>query len=312
MAEARDSTVAMDGSSGGYGSVSASWVPLSSLQRVYASVPGQGAVLTQSYLVEGDASQALALRLLGEGALAADVIAAMTDPQFDMDFSLRQYVVIDASGKVAGFSGTGAQTFAGHLDASDDSFSVGTAGNILTGAGVLEAAALGFHDPRACDLEERLLNALEASSVNGLGDARCVENGRPAQSAWLHVEGSNGEADLDIAVDAAPGTDPTLEVIDRFAEWRSTHPCPADPEPPNKRASAGCRMAPGGSVTGHWVWLLALLGRRRRSQAVSIAGAPERARASLLGENVVEGGGREDAFCPAGELRVGGSVDPSQ
>src|SRR5690606_18430445 len=131
----------MERATGRYGAVTASCVQLSALQRVYASVPGRGAVLTQSYLVDGDKSQALALQLLGQGTGAAEVVDAMTDPQFDTDFSLRQYVVLDANGLFAGFTGAAARPFAGHLDASGESFSVGIAGNFLTGAGVLEAAA---------------------------------------------------------------------------------------------------------------------------------------------------------------------------
>lgn len=265
-AQATYSTMGMQRSTGRYGAVSASCVQLNALQRVYASIPDHGAVLTQSYLVEGDASQALALQLLGQGAHAAEVVDAMTDPQFDADFSLRQYVVLDAYGGFAGFSGLGAEPFAGHLDASDESFSVGIAGNFLTGADVLEAAALGFRDETGCDLEERLVSALIASSEGGLGDARCVVEGRPAQSTWLHVASSTGEADLDISVDAAPGTDPILEIISRFSEWRSSHPCPVGPElvnappssAPSDDATDGCAIARGGGSSASWLWLLTL------------------------------------------------------
>ena len=269
-AQATYSTVAMERATGRYGMVSASCVRLSTLQHVYAVVPGHGAVLTQSDLVPGDASQALALDLLGQSAQATDVIAAMTDTQFDSESSLRQYVVLDYYGGLAAFTGGDAGPFAGHLDASDTAFSVGIAGNILTGASVLEAAALGFRDEAACDFEARLVNALVASSAEGLGDARCVPEGRPAQSSWLHVAGSNG--DLDISVDAPPGVDPIADVLSRFSEWRSTHPCPVEPEPSNPpptsappdSSSQGCAMAPapGNAVPG-WLWLLVLLWVRR-------------------------------------------------
>jgi len=273
-AQATYSTVAMERATGRYGMVSASCVALSTLQHVYAVVPDHGAVLTQSYLVDGDASQALALDLLGQGAHAADVIGAITDAQFDPKSSLRQYVVLDAYGGFAAFTGDGANPFAGHLDASDAAFSVGVAGNYLTGAGVLEAAALGFGDQAACDLEEHLVNALVAASSEGLGDARCVVDGRPAQSSWLHVANSNG--DLDISVDAAPGVDPVTEVKSRFSEWRSTHPCPVEPAPSEPRDSPSSDDSTGGCAISHhgrapwvmspvatWVWLLGFLVRRR-------------------------------------------------
>ena len=270
-AKATYSTLAMERATGRYGMVSASCVELSTLQRVYAAVPDHGAVLTQSHLVAGDASQALALDLLGQSAHAADVIDAMTNAQFDSKFALRQYVVLDAYGGFAAFSGSDAEPFAGHLDASGAAFSVGVAGNFLTGAGVLEAAARGFGDEAACDLEEHLVNALVAASAGGLGDARCVVDGRPAQSSWLHVAGSNGNADLDIGVDAALGVDPVTEVLSRFSEWRSSHPCPIEPEPPSAPPAAarddptyGCAMArPGGGSFGNWVWLLGFVGWRR-------------------------------------------------
>jgi len=277
-AHATYSTVAMERATGRYGMVSASCVGLSTLQRVYAVVPDSGAVLTQSYLVAGDASQAFALELLGRGAGASEVIDSMTDPGFDADFALRQYVVLDAYGGFAAFSGSGAEPFAGHLDASDAAFSVGVAGNFLTGAAVLEAAAFGFQDRAACDLEEHLVNALVAASEGGLGDARCVADGRPAESSWLHVASSNGDGsgDLDIAVDAAPGLDPVAEVLSRFSEWRSSHPCPLEPEVPSAPPSAAasddanhaCALAhDGSSSSASWVWLLVVLaGGRRRAR----------------------------------------------
>lgn len=270
--QATYSTVAMERSTGRYGAVSASCVPLSAVRRVYAAAADHGAVLTQSYLVEGDASQALALQLLDQGARAAEVIEAMTDPGFDIDFSLRQYVVLDAYGGFAAFSGTGAEPFAGHLDASDAAFSVGIAGNFLTGEAVLEAAALGFRDEAACDLEGHLVNALVAASADGLGDARCVAEGRPSQSVWLHVASSNGEADLDVTVDAAPDIDPMADVLERFSEWRSSHPCPVAPEMPDPSPSSarsddsagGCAMVHvGDGSISCWAWLLVLVGRRR-------------------------------------------------
>lgn len=282
-AQATYSAVAMERSTGRYGAVSASCVELSDLQHVYASVPGHGAVLTQSYLVSGDATQTLAVQLLARGAGAAEVIDAMTDPGVDTDFTLRQYVVLDADGGFAAFSGDRAEPYAGHLDASDASFSVGIAGNFLTGAGVLEAAELGFRDEAGCDLEEHLVNALVAASQGDLGDARCVEDGRPAQSSLLHVAAASGEADLDIAVDAALGVDPIMELITRFSAWRSSHPCPVEPDMANlpvtsdpsddpssdstNDSSNGCAIAHGGGSVGRWLWLLVLLGRRRARAA---------------------------------------------
>lgn len=94
----------------------------------------------------------------------------MTDPQFDAGFTTRQYVVLDAVGGLAAFTGHDTNPFAAHLDASDTRFSVGIAGNCLTGADVLDGAARGFGDAAACDLEERLVNALVAASTDALGD----------------------------------------------------------------------------------------------------------------------------------------------
>lgn len=275
-AHATYSTVAMERSSGRYGAVSASCVALSTLGHVYAAVPERGAVLTQSYLVEGDASQALALQLLGQGSAAAEVIAAMIDPRFDPDFSQRQYVVLDAFGAFAAFSGTGALPFASHRDASDAAFSAGIAGNLLTGEEVLEAAALGFADAAACDLEERLMNALVAASVDGLGDARCVAEGRPAQSIRLYVSGANGAEDLDLAVEAASGVDPTTEVLRRFAEWRDSHPCRIPAEMPDEprtssrdQPSSGCSTARVDGSGACWFWLLAVVFARYRARALA-------------------------------------------
>jgi len=117
------------------------------------------------------------------------------------------------------------------------------------------------------------VNALVAASSEGLGDARCVVDGRSAQSSWLHVASANGagDGDLDIGVDAAPGADPITEVLSRFSEWRSSHPCPIEPEPnpppssaPSSDSSGGCAIAQRGESSAfYWIWLLVLLGRRR-------------------------------------------------
>jgi uncharacterized Ntn-hydrolase superfamily protein len=286
-ARATYSIVAMDRDAGRYGVATASCVELSVLRRVYASAAEKGAVLTQSYLVAGDASQALGLETLDAGGSAAQAITAMTAASFDPDFERRQYVVLDALGDLAAFSGDETLPYADARDASFDGFGLGVAGNVLTGGDVLEQAVVGFAGDGLCDLEARLMNALVVASRDGRGDDRCVVDGRPARAAWLHVDAASGGGEaLDLSVDSAvdAALDPVQELAAQFEVWRQTQACPAEPAPvaPSEQvssttgpASTGCQAAGGQSSTA-WPWMLgAIVARCRRRRSPARRSTPE-------------------------------------
>jgi uncharacterized Ntn-hydrolase superfamily protein len=285
-AAATYSIVALDRRTGAFGQAVASCVPLATLDRVPGVVPGKGAVMTQSYLFPD--AHAKALALLGKSAPAPDVLAAMIDPAFDPDFSLRQYAVIDARAGARSFTGAGALDWAGSLERTTDRFVVLVQGNVLTGEEVLRGELEGFFADGACDLADRLFRALRQGGAPGAGDARCAPAGFPAASAELQVQPSDllVGAFLHIAFDnpvnspdEPPLEDPIAALEHELEAWRADHPCsgPADtstdagspaakPTVPAADPS-GCMARPG-SVDPWWyalplAWALALRPRAR-------------------------------------------------
>ncbi len=272
-AHATYSIVALERATGRFGVATASCVGLDTLTRVYAvtgdhGAQGRGAVLTQSYLVDDDASQSLALARLALGWDAQRVLDAMLEPSFDPGFALRQVAVLDGAGAVATFTGPGAEPHAASREVSDERFAVAVAGNLLTGDEVLRRAAEGFFDEAGCDLEGRLMAALVAASADGHGDARCVVDGRPAASAWLTVQAVEGDP-LELLVESTAPADPVAALASEGVAWREAHPCPAPTEqaaasePPTD--GSGCSVggaAPTSAVLP--LLMLAALSRSRR------------------------------------------------
>ena len=253
----------------------ASCVPLDTLTRIYASRRDRGAVLTQSYLVDGDGAQARALSLLAGGADAHDVLSALVEPAFDADFERRQYAVLDMTGGVATHTGSAANDHASHAQRVTDEHAVVVAGNFLSGPDVLERMLSGFAGD-GCDLEARLYAALVAAGQPDSGDARCIEQARPAQSAWLVAE-RDGE-DIDLRVEEVTD-DPIATLGDELAAFRQAHPCPMPPfrwhdedianpsdEDIAAGTSAGCKLIhPAPDSSPWWGFAVALALWRRRA-----------------------------------------------
>jgi uncharacterized Ntn-hydrolase superfamily protein len=141
---------------------------------------GVGAVATQAFANVDYGPQALAL--MARGKTAGEALAAVTeaDPRRDR----RQAGIVDAKGGAATFTGSKCHAWAGgkrgkHWVAQ---------GNILAGAGVLDAMGAAFEKARASgegELAEWLMAALRAGDAAG-GDKR----GR--QSAALLVVRKKG------------------------------------------------------------------------------------------------------------------------
>lgn len=189
-ARATYSILAYDRSSGTFGGAVASCVPLETVELVYgATAPDasvRGAVITQSYLLDGANDDAV--DALTSGTSASAVLGALTDPAYDPSFALRQYAVVDASGAVEAFTGDDAMSVAAHLTFEVGPFVGSVQGNILTDEDVVRLARDAFEGAEDCGLGERLMRALEAGGQGQHGDARCIAFGKPALSATLSID----------------------------------------------------------------------------------------------------------------------------
>ena len=213
----------------------------------------------------------------------AEIIGAITAPDFDADAALRQYAVVDLEGRTAAFTGAENGLFAADQQGSVDGLVYSVQGNLLTGPRVLDRARAGFEAP-ACDLPERLMAALVAGAEDGEGDRRCAVDGIPADSAFLRVEQA-GDVIVHLSV-VDTGPESAVEALRRELDvWRAAHPCsvidpdagpsedagtspdagPGSPE----RASCGCHAAGAGaelplSLVIAWSLVLWRTSRRRR------------------------------------------------
>jgi len=148
---------------------------------------GAGAVATQSYAKVGFGPDGL--KLLGEGKSASETLALLLEN--DDNREQRQVGIVDAQGNVAAHTGKECHDWAGNK--SGENFSV--QGNILAGAGVLDAMADSFRNARG-ELADRLVAALSAAEAAG-GDKR------GKQSAGVLVVKPNGGygGDTDLYLD---------------------------------------------------------------------------------------------------------------
>ncbi|MCJ2052878.1 DUF1028 domain-containing protein [Methylobacterium sp. J-070] len=156
---------------------------------------GIGAVTTQSWV-----NPYLALRILdglagGRPPDAALAAALGTDDRPD----LRQIGLVDAGGAAAAWTGAGCTAEAGHRTGTG----YAVQGNMLAAPGVIDAMARAFEDAAACDLDERLMRALEAGDAAG-GDRR------GKQSAALRIVAREDYPCLDLRVDEH--ADPVAEL----------------------------------------------------------------------------------------------------
>ncbi len=147
---------------------------------------GVGALATQALMNPLYGPRGLAL--LAEGRSAAEVVALLTGA--DAGAPQRQLHVLPARGAAAAHTGAACVDWCGQF--VQDDFSV--AGNMLTGAQVVQATAEAFERHAALPLAERLIEAMAAGEAAG-GDKR----GR--QSMALRIQGAEDYAELDLRVD---------------------------------------------------------------------------------------------------------------
>jgi uncharacterized Ntn-hydrolase superfamily protein len=180
---------------------------------------GVGAVATQSFVNPFYGTRGL--RLLRAEVPPADVIRILTEA--DDGRSQRQVHVMDRGGRFAAYTGEGCVPWCGHL--IRDSFSV--AGNMLTGAAVIEETARVYAQETALPFPRRLIAAMRAGEAAG-GDKR----GR--QSAALLIHDDEEYSFLDLRVD--DHADPLAELSrleqvsrGRYLHYRRFMPSRANP-----------------------------------------------------------------------------------
>jgi uncharacterized Ntn-hydrolase superfamily protein len=154
-----------------------------------------GATITQGFAKPGN--NALALNLLTQGFTPQSVLVALKDN--DPDHAYRQIVVIDREGTIAHANGERLDPWAGALTAEG----CVAYGDKLAGPAVLDAMLKSFLADPSTDIEDRLLQALEAGRDAGGEYGRA---GRlPERSAAVVVCGHFDYYDWDLRVDAQPG-----------------------------------------------------------------------------------------------------------
>ena len=248
------SIVAVDPETGDVG-VAVSSCVASFGDAVAALVPGKGAAATQAGFNIDNRNRVF--EAIKEGLTAEEVIARVTDPEWDSELERRQYGVVtidDGFVRTAGYTTPlrqglivgeeGVARYAGVM--ADPSRGVSAQGNTLASSQVVQGPLDAYRrdDPAGFNtLPDRLIRALEAGSIAG-GDVRC-NNGNVRQTtsmaAILVARGGDEPyateniGMTDAGTDAAPwlalsvrtdrgAENPLLELRRQYDEWRRTVP----------------------------------------------------------------------------------------
>ena len=188
---------------------------------------GVGAIATQALV--NPAYGAAGLDLLASGYEPARAIDALiaADPGRDA----RQVHAIDARGRTAAYTGRACIEWCGHRGGAGFSVS----GNMLAGAGVLDACADAYAGHAHLDFAERLIVAMQAGETAG-GDKR------GKQAAALRIVATEAYPVLDLRVDDHP--DPLGELrrlyersFERFQPFVRCLPTRAEPAGITDRAA---------------------------------------------------------------------------
>jgi uncharacterized Ntn-hydrolase superfamily protein len=169
---------------------------------------GRGGVATQAlvnpyYGIDG-------IKMLCEGKSPQDIVGALTGA--DPGRETRQLHILDATGRIAAFTGKECVDWCGHL--AGDGFSL--AGNMLAGAQVLDETAKAYVANESLAFARRLITAMRAGEAAG-GDKR----GR--QSAALLIHEDEEWSALDLRVDDHEDPLAELERLERVSRERWVH-----------------------------------------------------------------------------------------
>ena len=176
--------------------------------RVPHIAPGIGGIATQAlvnpyYGIDG-------VKLLCEGRGPREVVDTLVAA--DDGRTSRQLHVMDIKGRVAAHTGTECVDWCGHIQG--DGFSL--AGNMLTGAAVLDDTAQAFIANAGLPFAQRLIVAMKAGEAAG-GDKR------GKQSAALVIQGEEEWSDLDLRVDDHADPLAELERLEQVSRERWVH-----------------------------------------------------------------------------------------
>jgi uncharacterized Ntn-hydrolase superfamily protein len=176
--------------------------------RVPHIASGLGGIATQAlvnpyYGIDG-------LRLLREGHAPGDILKTLIAA--DAGRQSRQLHIMDASGRIAAFTGSECVDWCGHIEG--DGFSI--AGNMLSGAAVLDDTAAAYRANEKLPFARRLIAALRAGEAAG-GDKR------GKQSAALLIYGEEEWSELDLRVDDHADPLAELERLEGVSRERWTH-----------------------------------------------------------------------------------------
>jgi uncharacterized Ntn-hydrolase superfamily protein len=176
--------------------------------RVPHIAAGIGGIATQAlvnpyYGIDG-------VKLLREGREPRDIVETLIAA--DSGHESRQLHIMDASGRVAAFTGRDCVDWCGHIEGKG--FSI--AGNMLAGARVLDDTGKTFIAGEKLPFAQRLIAAMRAGEAAG-GDKR------GKQSAALLIYGEEEWSDLNLRVD--DHTDPLgeLERLEAVSRERWVH-----------------------------------------------------------------------------------------
>jgi uncharacterized Ntn-hydrolase superfamily protein len=176
--------------------------------RVPHIAAGIGGIATQAlvnpyYGIDG-------IKLLREGREPRDIVETLIAA--DSGHESRQLHIMDASGRVAAFTGRDCVDWCGHIEGKG--FSI--AGNMLAGARVLDDTGKTYIAGEKLPFARRLIAAMRAGEAAG-GDKR------GKQSAALLIYGEEEWSDLNLRVD--DHTDPLgeLERLEAVSRERWVH-----------------------------------------------------------------------------------------
>jgi uncharacterized Ntn-hydrolase superfamily protein len=169
---------------------------------------GIGAIATQAlvnpyYGIDG-------LKLLRAGRTPCDVLENLMAA--DAGHDSRQVHVMDASGRIAAYTGSACVDWCGHI--KGDGFSI--AGNMLAGGRVLDDTAEAYVANEKLPFAQRLTMAMRAGEAAG-GDKR------GKQSAALLIHGDEEWPSLDLRVDDHADPLAELERLEQVSRERWVH-----------------------------------------------------------------------------------------
>jgi uncharacterized Ntn-hydrolase superfamily protein len=170
--------------------------------------PSIGAIATQAlvnpyYGIDG-------LKLMRAGRAPCDVLENLIAA--DAGHDSRQVHVMDASGRIAAYTGSACVDWCGHI--KGDGFSI--AGNMLAGGRVLDDTAKAYVANEKLPFAQRLITAMRAGEAAG-GDKR------GKQSAALLIHGDEEWPALDLRVDDHADPLAELDRLEQVSRERWVH-----------------------------------------------------------------------------------------